>query len=116
MKFFACAAILVGIFLIGAFITLFVQEKKDRKKYRLELISYLIAGLLTLTFGILMFFKFTSWWRMVCTALLVIVLLVFLIIITLSDKKGKKYIKYKTKGHGKNRRIIPEDDKFDEKK
>lgn len=115
MKFFACAAILVGTFLIGAFIALMIQEKNNRKKYKLELISYIVTGILTLVFGILMFFKFTSWWRMVCTAMLVLILLIFLIIITLSDKKGKKYIKYKTKGHGKNKRIIQQEDKFDEK-
>ncbi len=115
MKFFAGVGIVIGLFLVGAFIALIISEKENKGKYKLDLISYLITGILTITISILLMFKFTSWWRLFCTGALVIVLSVFLIIITISDKKGKKYIKYKTTGHGKNKHITTDSTEYIDK-
>ncbi len=114
MTLFAILAIVMGVFLLGSFIALFVSEKNNRGKIKYELISYLVASILTITFGILLLFKFTSWWRLFCTGALIIILTVFLIITIMLDKKGKKYIKYKSTGHGKNRHITQVNDKYED--
>ena len=90
MTLFAILAIVMGVFLLGSFIALFVSEKNYRGKIKYELISYLVASILTITFGILLIFKFTSWWRLFCTGALIIILTIFLIITIMLDKKGKK--------------------------
>ena len=115
MKFFAALAIVMGVFLLVSFIMLLISEKNNRRSLKLELISYLCASILTITFGVLLLFKFTSWWRIFCIGMLVLILSVFLLITILLDKKGKKYIKYKTTGRGKARHITPDYEKFENK-
>jgi len=114
MTLFAVLAIVMGVFLLGSFIALFITEKGNRAKVKYELISYFVASILTIAFGILLIFKFTSWWRLFCTGALIVILAIFLLITVLLDKKGKKYIKYKATGHGKNRHITPERDKYED--
>jgi hypothetical protein len=114
MKFFAGVGLVVGIFLIGAFIALLFSEKENKGKYKLDLISYLITGILTITISILLMFNFTSWWKLFCTGALVVVLSIFLLVITISDRKGKKYVKYKMVGHGKNKHITASNDDEDD--
>lgn len=109
MYIFGSISIIMGLFLIGAFIALICSEKGNLKKFLTELLSYIISGVFCITFGILMMFKFTTWWRPFCILVLMFVLTIFIMVTTFKDKKGKKYIKYKTTGHGKNKHITIDD-------
>lgn len=115
MKIFGSLSIIMGLFLIISIIVIYNQEKDNRKKLKIDLVMYLITGIILVTTGILSFFNFFKYWTLICTLIMLLVLIIFITYITISDKKGKKIVKYKTTGHGKNKRLVEKKEKFEDK-
>lgn len=116
MKFFGIVGIVMGLFLIISILFVFSKEKQSRKKIIADFVIYITVGIILISIGVLTFIDLFNHQNIILTGILLVVLVIFLLYISISDKKGKKFIKYKTTGHGKNKRIVEEKDKYDNKK
>lgn len=116
MKLFGALSLIMGLFISISIIFIFKKEKESRKKLITELIIYLIVGIILLTIGILSFIDLFKYQGLVYTLILLFVLTIFLLYITINDKKGKKIVKYKSKGTGRNKKLVEDKYKYDDKK
>lgn len=115
MKFFGALGIIMGLFLIIAILFIFSKEKQSRKRIIVDFVMYITVGIILLLVGILSFFDLFKNQGVIYTGVFLVVLLIFFFYITLSDKKGKKIVKYKTTGHGKKKTMVEDKYKYDKK-
>lgn len=116
MKLFGALSIIMGLFISISILFIFKKDKESRNKIIRELIIYLFVGITLLTIGILSFIDLFKYQGLIYTLILLVVLTIFLLYITISDKKGKKIVKYKTRGKGKNKKLVEDKYKYDDKK
>lgn len=116
MKLFGALSLIMGLFISISIIFIFKKEKESRKKLIAELIIYLTVGVILLAIGVLSFIDLFKYQGLLYTLILLFVLTFFLIYITVTDKKGKKVIKYKTEGKGRNKKLVEDKYKYDDKK
>lgn len=114
MKFFSIVAIIMGLFLITSIAFIFIKEKENRKSNIVDFIIYNVVGIILITVGIISLFIKTKMMGLISTIILIVVLTIFVIYISLKEKKGKKIIKYQTKGHGKNKSLVEKKEKFED--
>lgn len=110
MIVFGICSIIVAIFLYIAFILLIKENKGNLNSVKRYLILYSISGTILLAFGVLGMFDFFYYWQPICIIILIITLLALFIIITISEKKGKKVIKLKAKKINKKKVLVDKND------
>ncbi len=115
MKFYGLLGIIMGTFLLISVIFLFKKDE-NKNKIKIDLIIYSICGIILLTIGILSFIDLFKYQGVIYTGSMLVLLIAFFVYITISDKKGKKIVKYKMTGHGKNKTMVEAKEKFEDKK